>query len=331
MSPIARFAVVPYVCIVHPSLPARTLAETRSRTVTLSDPQNLLSIATIVESRSLNGKTYKSTYNAGAKTITHETPLLRQTVLTLNASGRVSKVERPGIAAVTTQYDANGRPWTIAQGARTYTLGYDSVGRLASLVDPLHTFGLGYDDANQPTSLVLPNSTSIILTWDPNGNLKTVTPPGRLPHVFDYQGADLEQDYTPPTVAGTEGHVHTTYDIDQSVFSWSVDGLPSISPAYETSSGRLKTLGFNAATYTYGYHPTQGAGINACTQIAQCLTSAQLTFRPLSCERCVAGRDANRHAGGISRFQKRARISARCFARRSPAADPVSRRGSGHL
>ena len=64
-------------------------------------------------------------------------------------------------------------------------------------------------------------------------------------------------------------------------------------------------------------------------QIAQCLTSAHLTFRPLSCERCVAGRDANRHAGGISRFQKRARISARCFSRRSPASHPVSRRGSG--
>jgi len=29
----------------------------------------------------------------------------------------------------------------------------------------------------------------------------------------------------------------------------------------------------------------------------------------------VASRDAYRHAGGISRFQKRARISARCFSR----------------
>jgi hypothetical protein len=78
-----------------------------------------------------------------------------------------------------------------------------------------------------------------------------------------------------------------------------------------------------------GCHPAQGAGGDACTQIAERLTSAQLTFSPLSCERRVAGRDANRHVGGISRFQKRARISARCFSRRSPAADPVSRRGSG--
>ena len=78
-----------------------------------------------------------------------------------------------------------------------------------------------------------------------------------------------------------------------------------------------------------GHRPAQGVGASACTQNAQRFTSAQLPFRPLSCERCVAGRNANRHAGGISRFQKRARISARCFSRRSTASHPVSRRGSG--
>lgn len=77
-----------------------------------------------------------------------------------------------------------------------------------------------------------------------------------------------------------------------------------------------------------GCHSAQGVRVDACTRIAQRLTSAQLTFRPLSCERCVASRDANRYAGGISRFQKRARISARCFSRRSSAAHEVSRSGS---
>ena len=78
-----------------------------------------------------------------------------------------------------------------------------------------------------------------------------------------------------------------------------------------------------------GRRPAQGVGASACTQNAQRRSSAQLPFRPLSCERCVAGRNANRHASGVSRFQKRARISARCFSRRSTASHPVSRRGSG--
>ena len=78
-----------------------------------------------------------------------------------------------------------------------------------------------------------------------------------------------------------------------------------------------------------GHRPAQGVGASACTQNAQCFTSAQLPLRPLSCERCVAGRNANRHAGGISRFQERARISARYFSRRGTASHPVSRRGSG--
>jgi hypothetical protein len=42
-----------------------------------------------------------------------------------------------------------------------------------------------------------------------------------------------------------------------------------------------------------GCHPAQGAGVDARIQIAQRLSSAQLPFRPLSCERCVAGRNAN--------------------------------------
>lgn len=76
-----------------------------------------------------------------------------------------------------------------------------------------------------------------------------------------------------------------------------------------------------------GCLPAQGAGDDTCTQIAQCLAPAQLPFRPLSCERCVAGRDANRHAGGISRFQERARISACCFSRRR--STPTRYRGVG--
>jgi hypothetical protein len=42
-----------------------------------------------------------------------------------------------------------------------------------------------------------------------------------------------------------------------------------------------------------GCRPAQGAGVDACTQNAQCLSSTQLAFSPLSCERCVARRNAN--------------------------------------
>lgn len=77
-----------------------------------------------------------------------------------------------------------------------------------------------------------------------------------------------------------------------------------------------------------GYRRAQGTGAGACTQNARHLRSSQLTFSPLSRERRVASRDANRHADSISRFQKCARISDRCFSRRSPTPHPVSRRGS---
>ena len=42
-----------------------------------------------------------------------------------------------------------------------------------------------------------------------------------------------------------------------------------------------------------GCRPAQGAGVDACTQNAECLSSTQLAFSPLSFERCVARRNAN--------------------------------------
>jgi hypothetical protein len=36
-----------------------------------------------------------------------------------------------------------------------------------------------------------------------NGNLTSITPPGRSAHVFNYTAVNLEAGYTPPTVPGT--------------------------------------------------------------------------------------------------------------------------------
>jgi len=57
------------------------------------------------------------------------------------------------------------------------------------------------------------------------------------------QGGDFEQDYTPPSVdSNGTGHVHTSYDLDQNPTSIAPDGLPSIVPGCETSTGRLSSV-----------------------------------------------------------------------------------------
>jgi YD repeat-containing protein len=143
----------------------------------------------LVEQVSVNGKAYRSTYDSVAKTITQVTPVGRQAVATLDTLGRVSQVQLPGVLPVSIQYDARGRPQTVTQGTRTYSYGYDASGRLQTISDPLHTVSLGYDGANRPTSSTLPDLNVLSASYDGNGNLLSLTPPGRAAHTFSYRAA----------------------------------------------------------------------------------------------------------------------------------------------
>jgi hypothetical protein len=75
-----------------------------------------------------------------------------------------------------------------------------------------------------------------------------------------------------------------------------------------------------------GCRPAQGAGFDACTQNARCLSSAQLTFSPLSSERCVAGRNANYRREEVLALRREWRDPS--FVRRR-ATPPAGSRRSG--
>ncbi len=250
-------AFVPSVTVKTPAGLTRTV--TQSRTATMASAQDPLTLRTLVEQVTVNGKAYRSTYDGVAKTVTQVTPAGRQAVSTLDSLGRVSQVQLPGVLPVSIQYDLRGRPQTVTQGGRTNTYAYDASGRLQSISDPLHSVSLGYDGANRPTSSILPDLSSISASYDGNGNLLSLTPPGRSAHTFSYQGGDLEQDYTPPSVdANGTGHVLTSYDLDQNVTSVAPNGVASIVPSYDAVNGRLLGLGFSAGTNSYTYVPASG-------------------------------------------------------------------------
>jgi RHS repeat-associated protein len=250
-------AFVPSATIKTPAGLTRTVTQTR--TATMASAQDPLTLRTLVEQLTVNGKTYRSTYDSVAKTITQVTPAGRQGVVTLDSLGRVSQIQLPGVLPVNIQYDVHGRPQTVTQGSRTYVYGYDTAGRLQSIADPLHTVSLGYDGANRPISSTLPDLNVISAGYDGDGNLLSLTPPGRAAHTFTYQGGDLEQDYTPPPVdANGTGHVIRSYDLDQNITTVAPDGVASIVPGYDAVNGRLLTLGFSAGTDSYSYVPASG-------------------------------------------------------------------------
>src|SRR5262249_50988106 len=125
-----------------------TRTESETRTVTLSDPSNPLSAVTLTETQTINGQSYINRFDAAARTITWITPAGRTRVDTLDAAGRVIKMQTDGLDPLELDYDAHGRLRAVVQGQRALTVTYDAQGNVATVSDALqHTDQLAFDAA----------------------------------------------------------------------------------------------------------------------------------------------------------------------------------------
>lgn len=114
-----RFGINAPVASTTVAMPSGlTMTEGTSRGVSLSNAADPLSLTSLVESVSVNGKAFSSSYSRSANTLTSTTPLGRQTVTTVDALGRVAQVQAPGVLATQMQYDGLGRPKTVTRGSR---------------------------------------------------------------------------------------------------------------------------------------------------------------------------------------------------------------------
>jgi RHS repeat-associated protein len=241
-----------------------TSTVTTTRAVTLTNPNDPLSLATQTDTLVINGRTYTTVFNQSAKTLTTTTPQGRTSTVTLDAKGRVIQEQVTGLEAVNYSYDALGRLSTITQGsgatARTSMLAYNTLNQLTSLTDPLtRTVGFAYDLAGRITTQTLPDLRQIAYAYDGNGNVTSLTPPGRPPHAFSYTPVDLESDYAPPAVGFSPRDTQYTYNLDQQLTLVTRPDGQTLQLGYEPTGGRLSTLTLpgNLVT-TYAYDPTKG-------------------------------------------------------------------------
>src|SRR6185369_13791374 len=79
---------------------ALTRGATSSRVVTLQDPNDVLSLASLTETMSLNSKTFSRTFNAATKTWTITSPQGLQTKEVLDGKGRRAELWLPGQSPV---------------------------------------------------------------------------------------------------------------------------------------------------------------------------------------------------------------------------------------
>jgi RHS repeat-associated protein len=252
--------VVTSLVVTTPADLTSTITETR--TAALTDPGNMLSLRTLTDTVTINGRAYRSVFDAVAHTITATSPSGRQEVTTLDALGRVVLDQVAGIDPLAYAYDGRGRLTSVMQGAgagaRALTFAYNGDNTLSSVTDPLGNVGrFTYDAAGRVTQATRPDGEVLTASYDAAGNLTALTPPGRPAHTFAYTPVSQVASYTAPDLgAGLTQTTYTYCDCGRLTQATLPDGQ-AVGLGYD-SAGRLAGLTLPTGQYAYGYDPLTG-------------------------------------------------------------------------
>lgn len=230
----------------------------RSRTATLDDPTNLLSLRSATESKTVNGRTLQTTFDARTRRFKTTTPAGRQSSLDIDALGRPVVSSRSGVLPVAYGRDSRGRLTTVTQGTRSSTVGYDGSGRRSWVRD-----GLGretrfeYDAAGRRTRQILPNGDEIGYTYDDDGNIASVTPQGRAADLFSYNPVDRFAGFEPPALPTERTPEQYGYNADRQLASIKQAGGHTVDFGYD-SAGRPETITQARGVTRTTYDPQTG-------------------------------------------------------------------------
>jgi RHS repeat-associated protein len=168
------------------------------------------------------------------------------------------EVQVAGIDPLRFNYDSLGRRVSTTQGPRTSVLTYDAQGNLARITDALsRVAAFEYDLGGRLRRQILPDGREILYGYDANGNLTSITPPGRPTHTFTYTAVDLEEAYSPPNVDASPPVTHYVYNLDRQLVQMARPNGTTIDLGYD-NGGRLSTITHSEGQISFSYHPTSG-------------------------------------------------------------------------
>ncbi|MFI3155322.1 MAG: PKD domain-containing protein [Methylococcaceae bacterium] len=238
-----------------------TATVTRSRSAVLANVDDPLSLTTLTETATINGKTSRSVFNAADRSFIATSPASRTATTTIDTKGRPVNRAIPGLDDVNLSYDARGRLNTTRQGlgtdARTTDLAYydsgASQGYLHTVTDALNrTVSYDYDLAGRVTRQTLPDGRAVEFAYDAKGNLTSLIPPGQPAHLFDYTAVNQTQNYIPPTLDTTDPATRYSYNRDKQLELITRPDGQILDLIYD-SAGRLQTLAASHGDTAYSY------------------------------------------------------------------------------
>ncbi len=231
---------------------------TMQRTVVLEGLGDPLLVRSQMDILSMNGRSWTNSYTRSNSTALITSPAGRRAMIQFDAKGRPAQSQQGDREPVALSFDPRGRLVALEQGqgpARwTNRFAYRSDGSLASLTDALGQETMFTNDTvGRLTAQVRPDGAVLTLSYDVNGNVRGLAPPGRPEHGFAYTVRDEVARYAPPLVGGQSNATLFTYDADRRAtrIEYADGGVAQFT--YAGTSCQLSLADLDNRQRSYGY------------------------------------------------------------------------------
>lgn len=223
---------------------------TQSRTVELADPDDVLSLLTLQDTITVNGRTFTNEYDRAERRITQTTPEGYQAVSLMDELGRITSIDpAEGVDPVTVSFDTQGRVAQASRASQSWIYGYDSLNRIISRIDAAgNEMNYYYDDADRVVQLELPGGEVEGYGYDENGNLTQVIMPSNAVHQLGYTVFNYPASYTPP---GNADYTRS-FNLDRMLINRMLPSGRTLENYFD-ASWRLTSVDYPEATLEFVY------------------------------------------------------------------------------
>ncbi|MCY4730030.1 hypothetical protein KY092_05590 [Natronomonas gomsonensis] len=215
------------------------------RTVSLADDSDSLSLDSLTETVTINGRTFDRTFEAATNEYSITTPEGRSTVLTLDDNGDVSELSADGVDPVSIERNGNGRISERKQAGTVFKFEYDTNGYLEAAEDETGR-RVEFDRdvlgriQTATTAAGSADAATEAFEYDDAGNLTEFERPNGDVHRFSHDAAGRLTGYEPPELPDGEG-VSMSYDGDGLLTDLDPASGRTMTNSYDTGGRRTGT------------------------------------------------------------------------------------------
>ena len=258
-----RFGLIaPYNKLTTVSLPSgKQLNVTRSKTVTLTDPSDIYSVASSQDTIGRNGKNTTIVFDRANLTYTITSPEQRVTTHVVDELGRLTEVRRPGIEPLHFVYDERGRLEETYQGEglarRSASNTYDpNNGFLTRITYPDASWIdlSNHDLMGRPRTKNYSGVLDVSFEFDLMGDLQDIIPNAKPAHGLVNDGNGFLVDYIAPAVGDINRTTHYEYTNDLKIDWIDKPAGDRLEYTYIPQSGLLDTVTAGVDSIDYSYY-----------------------------------------------------------------------------